>query len=182
MTGFGTAFGIGWIMQRQESLLAIFKKYWPFNLAIGVALTAYCLYLTGLKPDIVALSVDPSTQMASGWPRFSYAAAYTMAIWFWTFAIVGFALRYCSGLSQWRRYLADSSYWLYLIHLPIIFFLQVSMARWPLHWSVKFIMILATTTATGIVSYHYLVRATFVGKLLNGRRYPRTNRAAVPGM
>jgi hypothetical protein len=189
MTGFGTAFGIGWIMQRQMSLLGIFKRFWPFNLMIAVALTAYCLSLAGLKLDIVALSqevgiqtapaLEPDSQMAPGWPRFSYTAAYTMAIWFWTFAIVGGALRYCSGFSARRRYLADSSYWLYLIHLPIIFFLQVLMAGWPLHWSIKFTMILGTTTAIGLVSYHYWVRSTFIGKLLNGRRYPRAPKSPV---
>ena len=190
MTGFGTAFGIGWIMQRQVSILNIFKKFWPLNLMIAVALTAYCLSLVGLKLEIVippedaviqtALSLDPGSQMGPGWSRFSYAAGYTMAIWFWTLAIVGGALRYCSGLSFRRRYLADSSYWLYLIHLPIIFFLQVLIAGWPLHWSIKFSAILATTTAIGLVSYHRLVRATFLGKLLNGRRYPRERRSPMP--
>jgi len=190
MTGFGTAFGIGWIMQRQVSILNIFKKFWPLNLMIAVALTAYCLSLVGLKLEIVippedaviqtALSLGPGSQIAPGWSRFSYAAGYTMAIWFWTLAIVGSALSYCSGLSFRRRYLADSSYWLYLIHLPIIFFLQVLMARWPLHWSIKFSAILATTTAIGLVSYHYLVRATFIGKLLNGRRYPKERRSSIP--
>ena len=156
---------------------------------IALVLTAYCLSLAGLKPDIVALSedagiqtapaLDPGSQMGPGWGRFSYTASYTMAIWLWTFAIVGCALRYCSGFSPRRRYLADSSYWLYLIHLPIIFFLQVLMAGWPLHWSIKFTMILGTTTAIGLVSYHYWVRSTFIGKLLNGRRYPRTPKSPV---
>ena len=191
MTGFGTAFGTGWILHRQTSLLGILKKYWRLNLAIAIALTTYCLSLVGLKLELTGLltnpgiqtapAISPGMQMSLGWARFSYAAAYTMAIWFWTFAIIGAALRYCSGLSYWRRYLADSSYWLYLIHLPIIFFLQVLMARWPLHWSIKFSVILATTTAIGLVSYHYLVRATFIGKLLNGRRYPKTRMPAIPG-
>jgi hypothetical protein len=189
MAGFGIAFGIGWIMQRQMSLLNMFRKYWLFNLLIAVILTAYCSSLAGLKPDIVALpedagiqtapALDPGSQMGPGRARFSYAASYAMAIWFWTFGIVGGALRYCSGFSPRRRYLADSSYWLYLIHLPIIFFLQVLMAGWPLHWSIKFTIILGTTTAIGLVSYHYWVRSTFIGKLLNGRRYPRTSKFPV---
>jgi len=45
--------------------------------------------------------------------------------------------------------------------------------RWPLHWSLKFPLILAITAALLLTSYHYLVRDTFIGKLLNGRRYPR---------
>lgn len=178
--GFGTAFAIGWILHRQASLLGIFKKFRHLNLALAIALTAYCLSLVGLKPDIVALSMDPAgTQMAQGWVRFSYAAAYTTAVWCWTFAIVGIGMAFFSGLSRRRRYLADSSYWLYLIHLPVIFFLQVLMAKWPLHWSLKFGLILSVTTAAGLLSYHCLVRATLIGKLLNGRRYPRAIKVPV---
>jgi hypothetical protein len=45
--------------------------------------------------------------------------------------------------------------------------------RWPLHWSVKFAFIVGMTTGATFLMYHYLVRATFVGQFLNGRRYPR---------
>jgi hypothetical protein len=39
---------------------------------------------------------------------------------------------------------------------------------------VKFPLILGITAAVLLASYHYLVRSTFLGKLLNGRRYPRS--------
>ncbi|MBM3264485.1 MAG: ABC transporter ATP-binding protein [candidate division Zixibacteria bacterium] len=43
----------------------------------------------------------------------------------------------------------------------------------PLHWTVKFPLIVAITLAVLLVSYHYLVRPTFAGEILNGRKYPR---------
>ena len=167
--GYGTAFGFGWIMNRQTQLLSEWEKQWMLYLVIAIALTVFCLSQVGLKP------VFFGTQIA-GWSRFGYAAAYTMAIWFWTFGIVGAALRFCSGFNTRRRYLADSSYWLYLMHLPVIFPLQVIMAGLPLHWSIKFTLIVAATTVLGLVSYRYLVRSTFIGVLLNGRRYQRTKK------
>ena len=45
---------------------------------------------------------------------------YALAIWTSTFAVIGLALRFMSGFSPVRRYLADASYWLYLIHMPIV--------------------------------------------------------------
>ena len=73
-----------------------------------------------------------------------------------------------------RRYIADASYWLYLIHMPIVLVLQilVSQLAWP--WWIKFPMILAIGFPIMFASYHYLVRSTFIGAVLNGRRYPRT--------
>ena len=50
----------------------------------------------------------------------------------------------------------------------------------PLHWAIKFPLILAITLAVLLVSYHYLVRPTFIGALLNGRKYPRGKRATEP--
>ncbi len=46
-------------------------------------------------------------------------------------------------------YLAQSSYWVYEIHMP-------------------------ATAAVSLLSYHLLVRSTPLGSLLNGRRYPFT--------
>ena len=92
-------------------------------------------------------------------------------------------MRFCSQPSALRRYLADSSYWLYLGHLPIVFGLQAALMKVPLHWAIKFPLIVAITLAVLLASYHYLVRPTFIGALLNGRKYPRgsatTARAAL---
>jgi fucose 4-O-acetylase-like acetyltransferase len=51
--------------------------------------------------------------------------------------------------------------------------LQVWVADWNLHWSVKFPHILSIAFAALLASYHYLVRYTFIGAVLNGRRYSR---------
>ena len=50
----------------------------------------------------------------------------------------------------------------------------------PLHWSIKFPLIVTITLTLLLVSYHYLVRPTFVGALLNGRKYPHGSRAVEP--
>jgi glucan biosynthesis protein C len=63
----------------------------------------------------------------------AYAAIYALATWQWTFALIGIGLRYFSEPSQPLRYLADSSYWLYLIHLPVVFMAQAAMMRWNAH-------------------------------------------------
>ena len=178
--GYGTAFSFGWILNRQTRLLPRLEKNWMLYLGIALFLSVFCLSRVGIKPDMLAMLMGKF--QLEGFSRILYAAAYSTAIWFWTFGIVGAAMRFCSGYSSLRRYLADSSYWLYLMHLPVILPLQVVMAPppppppppgLPLHWTIKFPLILGITVALGLFSYKYIVRSTFIGALLNGRRYQK---------
>jgi ABC-type multidrug transport system ATPase subunit len=180
LVGFGTAFVFGWLLHRQVELLGVLRKQWVVNIAIAVALTAVCLTIVGPKPDLTVATTAATTIDGPAWLRLLYAACYTTSIWFWTFGLVGAAIRFCSDPSPVRRYLADASYWLYLAHLPIVFGLQAALMKVPLHWTIKFPLILAITLAVLLVSYHYLVRPTFIGALLNGRKYPRGKRAVEP--
>ena len=167
--GFGTAFAFGWVLHRQTSLLSRLEKQWLVNLALAVGLTIASLGIVGLTPNTDA----PFVVAGAAEMRLVYTACYTASIWYWTFGLVGTAMRFYSNPSPVRRYLADSSYWLYLGHLPIVFGLQALVMKVPLHWTIKFPAIVAITLAVLLVSYHYLVRPTFIGAILNGRKYPR---------
>jgi ABC-type multidrug transport system ATPase subunit len=169
VVGFGTAFVLGWLLHRQIDLLQVWQRRWPVHLSIAAAATAASWFMMGQDHTFTRLVPDSI--------RAAYAATYVFAVWNWVFAIIGIALSVFSRASKVRRYLADSSYWLYLVHLPIVFALQVVVMRWNLHWTVKFPLILATTLALLLLSYHYLVRFTFVGRVLNGRKHPRAPNA-----
>ena len=72
--------------------------------------------------------------------------------------------------ARYARYLADASYWLYLIHLPILMALQVAVSQldWP--GLVKFAVIMLVALPVMFASYQLLVRYSFIGAVLNGRR------------
>lgn len=169
LIAYGTAFTLGWLLHRQTSLLVEWKKRWQLNLAVAVVLTVGCLRLVGLAPVMEPVFGTD----APGWHKLVYTAGYCMATWFWTFGVIGAALQFFSKASDLQRYLADASYWLYLAHLPVVFLLQVLLMNVNLHWSFKFPLILLVTMTVLLVSYHYMVRSTFIGKALNGRKYPR---------
>src|SRR4029077_9539773 len=113
------------------------------------------------------------------WQTAIYAAGYTLAIWRWTFAVIGMSLFFLSSYSPARRYVADASYWLYLIHVPLLMALQVAVSQlaWP--WWAKFSLILGVAFPLMFASYHLLVRYSFIGAILNGRRESRSNSATV---
>ncbi len=171
LVAYGTAFGFGWLVQRQVDLLQVWRRQWPGHLAVAIVATSTCLLLVGATPLLAPA--------APGLKMFGYALSYTVAIWSWVFAITGIALRFLSRESRVRRYIADSSYWLYLVHLPVVAALQVLVGHLPWHWAIKFPLILVASFAILFASYHAFVRFTFIGGLLNGRRYDRGHEAAI---
>lgn len=160
--GFGTALVFGWLVHRSRAAVTAIEKRWLVHLALAVVATCWLLYTMQAQP-----AAEP------GLTKTLAALAFGVAVWGWVLGLTGAALRFLSGYSATRRYIADASYWIYLAHLPVVAALQVWVGHWPLHWSVKFPFILATSFALLFASYHYMVRSTFIGQLLNGRRIPR---------
>jgi peptidoglycan/LPS O-acetylase OafA/YrhL len=68
------------------------------------------------------------------------------------------------------RYVSDSSYWLYLVHLPLILVAQRALRLWDMPAIVKFSLICALVTAVLLVTYQALVRYSWLGSMLNGPR------------
>ena len=80
-------------------------------------------------------------------------------------------LRFCSEPSKRLRYISDSSYWIYIIHLPLVFFIPAFLHQSEIHVFLKFIISSIVVTVISFFSYHYLVRKTFIGEFLNGKKY-----------
>jgi glucans biosynthesis protein C len=169
--GFGTAFGFGWLLHRQVDLIRLLERRWLLNSVLAVVLIAASFFLA------VIISRRPP-QIGYDPVRLAGAICYALAIWTTTFAAIGLALRFLSGFSPVRRYLADASYWLYLIHLPILMALQVAVSNldWP--WPIKFGTILLVALPLMFASYQLLVRYSFIGTVLNGRRMRREGKPA----
>ena len=158
--GFGTAFMFGWLVHRAPGALAAIEKRWWSNLVLAVIVTGWLLHQSHLTP-----------MATPGTIKTLYALAFGVAVWTWVLGLTGAALRFLSNYSATRRYIADASYWIYLAHLPVVAGFQVWVGRWPLHWGVKYPFILVASFAVLFLSYHFLVRPSFLGQLLNGRKH-----------
>ena len=69
------------------------------------------------------------------------------------------------------RYLSDSSYWVYIVHLPLVLHLTWICLLFPIPLTAYPVAGLLLTLIVSYASYEFLVRTTWLGKLLNGRRY-----------
>jgi peptidoglycan/LPS O-acetylase OafA/YrhL len=165
LAAYGTALAIGWLIHRQVDLLAAWARQWPFHLTGALTGTVACLWMTGVTPTLAPA--------APGGEKLAVAFCYSVAIWCWSFALLGLATRFLSHANSSIRYAADASYWIYIVHLPVVVALQVAVGHLPWDWTIKFPLILIASLVVLFASYRYLVRSTFIGQMLNGRRYPR---------
>jgi glucans biosynthesis protein C len=74
------------------------------------------------------------------------------------------------------RYLADASYWMYLMHLPLLVALHRGVRHWEVSADVKFAFLCAAVTLLTLASYELFVRHTVLGRVLHGPRPPRARR------
>ena len=143
--------------------VAVGRGFWWMLTAAAILLFPLGLSLQG--------STAEGAGIASSIVQVSYA-------WMMSFGMIGLFQRHFQAHSPWLRYLSDSAYWLYLSHIPLIIYVQYLVRDLPLLSGIKVIIIFVATTSMLLLSYHFLVRNTWLGVLLNGRRHspPPPNR------
>lgn len=171
--GFGTAFLFGYLLHRQPALLARISALWPVNLGLAIIGGITALMLAGGPAPV--LTPVPETTAKIGLALLYAGAAFAVSL-----AATGLALRFLDAERPAMRYIADASYWVYILHLPIVVAGQVLLLPMAMPWWAKLAIVITGSTVLLLVSYHLLVRSTFIGGWLNGRRYPWRRGAALP--
>ncbi len=163
---FGWFFLVGWLLHRQPALLGPMGRRWGTHLCIGLLLVLPSRYAGQW-----AYQLGWMAQHAA-WVRVAHSVLYGLMMWSLVLGFSGLFIRRAASPSPFWRYVADSSYWIYLVHLPLVVSLQVWLAHVNLHWTLKFPLILLIAVPLLFLSYHFLVRSTLIGQQLNGRKHP----------
>ncbi len=98
------------------------------------------------------------------------ATTYNIIGWIWSFALIGVFLRYANNHNPVLRYLADSSYWVYLVHMLGTVGFGLVLYDTSLTLIPKMLVNILLTSIACLVTYHFLVRSTWIGQFLNGRK------------
>lgn len=162
---YGGFFALGWFLDRKPEGLDRFSQLTWFRGAVALAAIAVTLLLTGIQMD----PGHPQHELAHRVYNVSYAAMMWTLVWL----TIGLFRRFCKRPRRWIRYVADSSYWMYLIHLPIVLWLQVATAEIELPWLLKLAFVATASIGICLITYDLFVRSTFIGQLLNGRKRDR---------
>ena len=152
-------FAFGWRLYARPDLIASFGRRAGTFLLVGL-LVCFPAYAA------IFLNAGRDNQLL----RLVTLALYGLTVWLMVLGLVGwFATRY-NRPNATARYLSDASYWIYLVHYPVIGLAQVLVARSRLPAGVKYLGILAVCLPLLFLSYQTLVRYTVLGWWLNGPR------------
>ena len=108
------------------------------------------------------------------WHFYSFLRSFTT--WSSMFLIIYYFKKFADKKNNIWQYVSQSSYWVYLIHFPIQHMLFVFVLRNNIQSAIiLFILLLTISTLLSFLTYHYFVRSSFIGKILNGRKYAQNN-------
>jgi glucan biosynthesis protein C len=166
---YGYFFGIGWFLHVQiDRLQDTGRLTWPFLLA-GTALT---------YPMLMVLYHQPSGPLGQGWVYDigvrCIGAVQTILL---VFGTLGLFMRFFRKESRTMRYISDSSYWLYLIHMGILASLQILLFHSIIPGPLRFFLVMIITLLVSFATYDLFIRYTRIGEMLHGKR---KRRPAVP--
>ena len=158
---YGSFFVIGYLFHNHRAILATFRDNLGWFVAISAILFPLSMYFTGL--DVANL--------ASG-EFHSYAVVVNAFLtWALIYMFMGIFLRYLDFKSPWILYISNSSYWVYLLHMPVICCCAWLLLPYDLPAIVKFLIAVSITTVVCFVSYHYLVQNSWLSLRLNGVKF-----------
>lgn len=161
------------ILADPNYLTADFRPQSSFKEPRQVDLGIVPRHRQALQPHL--RGVTPGDYREERWyagTKLAFSVLYAVIMVFLVYGCLGAFQALCQSHSPVWRYLADSSYWVYLIHIPLIPFFEILIFDRPWPSWIKFPLLCLVSLTVLYASYHYLVRSTFIGKTLNGSAFP----------
>lgn len=164
---YGSFFWAGWKLHSHPQLLERLDcQLLPLTV---VSIIGYVIYYQCM-PELSLAVLTNSSSPQPFWERVT--AVVLTAYLSVSLTLIALILggRFLTQQYKALRLIADSSYWMYLIHLPLVLFLQTLLTplTWPL-W-LKLATTVAGTFLPCFASYLVFVRYTPIGWLLHGKR------------
>lgn len=154
LTYYAGFFFLGSILKSSPSMQQWVKTHWWWILLVSLMLFPLALATMKLRP--LACILQPSLALGM------------------SFGSIGLFQYFVRTPSKSLRWLADSSYWLYLAHIPVVIVAQFAATSWSIPAWAKFVFVLAISHLILLVSYQWFVRHSWVGRLLHGPKHPST--------
>lgn len=159
---YGSFFMLGYLFHHYRDFLQALARGVPLWTALALILFPLALYASHL--DNGARGANVALHLAA-------VLANGLCTWALIYLFLGSALRFFDRDSPWIVYVSQSSYWVFLVHLPLVTFAGWWLVQFDLPAVLKFVLVCAFTAAVGFLSFHYWVQRTWVSVFLHGRRF-----------
>lgn len=167
---FGIFFLTGGILFRFQHVIDDLKQFqWPLLLSGLVLYAVFYQYLPQQSVTITEMAnqLRPPELTVK---KLIAAVLEAYIAWHMTLFCVIAGRRLLNTHNKILAWFSASSYWIYIVHLPILFFLQFLLLDVHLNMWLEFLICALGTLLIGMLSYQILVAKTPLGNLLNGRR------------
>ena len=166
----GIFFVLGWVIYKHPRLLDAIQPFmWPL-LFIGFAY--YIIYYSFMPSSFTMMDAmhnltnSPELTLTQAIKAGSeaYLSMYTVL------AVLLIGKRFFDRQSKTALFISRSSYWVYIVHLPLVWILQFLLLDTDLPMLVEFAISAFGTIAIGMLTYVLFVSWSPIGWLLNGRK------------
>jgi hypothetical protein len=156
-------FGFGWMLHRHcGEIDGLSRRYrWFLGYAVLTRLVGLFVFFARGKAEGLA---------SHGWLSATLYLHAGLFTWFTVLGFIGLFQRRFARDTALARYVSDSSYWCYLVHLLPVTMLQTWLMPLTIPVFCKFIIVCVLSMAFSLTTYEYLCRYTVVGWVLNGKR------------
>ncbi len=167
---YGLYFALGWWLCAHGTLLGRIAGHARVFLTLGLMTSAVASIGVGLRYQ--ALARGETVSAALRWAS-SFGTALTGAAL--VLGLLGLFVRHCAQPAPYVRTLAESSYFIYLAHLPVVVGLQLVLVPRGVPWWLVLPLVCAATLALLVPLDRLVIRPTWIGAWLNGRRAGSTS-------
>ena len=158
---YGSFFVLGYVFHAHQEFLRATVRWLPVAAILSACLFPLALFASSLDNAARGSRVD-----------FHLLAVLLNALCTWAliYLFIGGAMRFFDRQSAWIDYMAQSSYWVFLVHMPLVALAGWWLVRYDFSAVFKFLLVCGFTAVVAFASFHYWVQNTGISTFLHGRR------------
>jgi len=178
---YGVFFLLGCGLFLKQTIFDELERYKHWLLAASLIMY---IYFYSTIPTTIPLKqvllIASGSSVSLTWEHITVALTEAYIGVFMTFYCLLMGKQFLDKQNTALKFLSDSSYWVYLIHAPILIAIQLILVDTSLNIWLQFIISSTMTLLIGITSYIAFVKYTIIGKLLNGSKKIQNNHIIKP--
>jgi len=152
-------FAVGWVLEsRRELFHSVTSSYKTFVI-VGILLSFFTVVL-----------INSNTQLSNPNGVLVLKFLFSFQTMLLAIGLIGLFNRVFNKANPFWLYVADSAYWVYLIHMPFVLITQLLLLNSAVPGILRFPIVVSVAIFISFGSYHLFVRYTWIGTMLNGKR------------